>query len=405
MRYFLCVLLLVLYVACGKSGGSSHHPETAQNLSFFSAPAHTQSYRSDSAYAETVQRCIYGITAANSCSPAQLPLLGQTGRPIRVQDILDRTAVSHAFLGDSFRDVLTALDPSALALFSAVSAVVISDRINPSFYNADTTTIYLAARYFWRTAEENAKLSHPRDQRDEYAESFRFSLEYDYRFGDHTFLSRTSGTRSPTTILRSVARLLFHELTHANDAYPPAAIAAGLPSDTSYYQQTDDHLRGKTLLSEHLPSYPSSQLLKRVERVLQTGKDPNDLRAQVTAETFVDEFRRDVVNDDYGYFNPREDAAMLVEEALMAHFFGATRVFAVRKLKADGTTDNADPQALFWAQTGVIFSPAIGRRALYVVENILGGELKDQVATSLQDRTTKTFTEGVTWSEIKNAQL
>ncbi len=406
MKLLWAILPLALAVACGKKGGKSHHPETDENLSFFESPNSVFPYRSTTPHKEELQKCIFGIEQATSCRVEELPLLGLASRPITVNDILDRTMVSHTYLGDSFRDVLTVLDPNVYRMFSGVAAIVISDRINPSFFNADTATIYLSARYFWRNAAERPATG-PVDPRVAFSQSiFRFLLDSEYIVdGQYAFFSPTTN-RPPAVMKRYVARILFHELAHANDFYPPATLVGGdYPRHKTYYQLTDVVLSSRGRLSDHLPTQPRSELMKQVEMARQTGEAADGLAESATAQAVVSEFRDDVVTDTYGYYSSLEDGAMLVEEALMYHYFGATRVVAVIRLTPTGQVDHPNPDALYWAQAGRIFKSDIAPRAGHLLEKIFDARFSEQVTGRMVHKRPRTFPEGVTWEQIRQAEL
>ena len=134
----LANLFIVFIIGCSKSEsipGDHGAISAQQNKSFFEDVGHVTPYNNSSPYITKMQECIYADSADKSCAIADLPLIGLAVSPITVQDILDRTLISHEFLGETFKQVLLKMNPEMLQMFGSVSAIVISDSsINASRY-------------------------------------------------------------------------------------------------------------------------------------------------------------------------------------------------------------------------------------------------------------------------------
>jgi hypothetical protein len=106
------------------------------------------------------------------------------------------------------------------------------------------------------------------------------------------------------------------------------------------------------------------------------------------------------VNDDYSYSLPsgstvpREDAAMLVEEALVQLRYGVLRDFGITPRVPEGGT-SAD-QTLVWGQRGRIGDPALRGRLQLVLADVMpwlpASELS-RLAAPIQLRA------GLTWGQ------
>ena len=62
-----------------------------------------QPYRVNSPYATALADCVYNNQVSSSCSFSRLPLIGQVTENPSIDDILDRTYVSHSWMGDAFK--------------------------------------------------------------------------------------------------------------------------------------------------------------------------------------------------------------------------------------------------------------------------------------------------------------
>ncbi|PHS53215.1 MAG: hypothetical protein COB03_12075, partial [Alteromonas sp.] len=83
---------------------SGSNPETVTS--------HMLAYRPNSPYAAALDACVYNNELTSSCTFAQLPLIGQQTESPTIDDILDRTYVSHPWMGEAFEQFLQTSDSS-----------------------------------------------------------------------------------------------------------------------------------------------------------------------------------------------------------------------------------------------------------------------------------------------------
>lgn len=150
------------------------------NSDFINATERVTPVQPTNPLAAALVDCAYRLRAEVSCRPNELPLIGQQFNPVTIDAIMSRTLVSHASFGDTFRRVLESLPPEALKLFGAVTVVVVSDKINPSFVTTYSGGMYLSGRYFWRTRDEKRLVEQASDPRNSLPNRFRF--DYDRRY-------------------------------------------------------------------------------------------------------------------------------------------------------------------------------------------------------------------------------
>ncbi|WP_305462789.1 hypothetical protein [Photobacterium leiognathi] len=156
-----------------------------------------------------------------SCLLEQFSPLGvEKNTPLTISDIEQRLFVSHPWMAESFLSVLSTLPSSLLPLFRSVSAIVIADDIRPSFYSANTATIYIDPRYLWRDEEEWLTIVPKDDFRDQFKANVSFlavrqnvdSAGIPVQWISDTFSARNT-TRTIEQLQPALFRLLVHELS------------------------------------------------------------------------------------------------------------------------------------------------------------------------------------------------
>ncbi len=185
-------------------------------------------------------------------------------------------------MGDRFSELLDVLDDDIKQLLGAVTAIVIDEDINPSNYWSLTGAIYLDPRGLWLTPEEAETIIDKDDYRSNYGSELRFyddwryikdGSQYAYYNTDYLYKEHNS-TRTIDDIKYGFARLLYHELAHANDYIPLSSIDE-LNSSESIGSITWDNYNGGRLISKKLYDISplKSQELINIGQVLYHGKE------------------------------------------------------------------------------------------------------------------------------------
>jgi hypothetical protein len=336
----------------------------------------TYPYLASSPHAAALRECIYtpALTNASLCTLSRLPLLGTEtrGDAPTVEQVMARLLVSNDWMGQRFEAFLREQDTHGdfRRLLNATTAVVIGSRVRPAFYWSATGAIYLDADYLWQTAAERDSVSEAPDPRSDYGNDLAYATLWRYvqnnqsAGGRPPVLERAS--RDSAALIPTLGRLLYHELTHANDFLPPRSHLL-LNGGLRVYEAVPSNTASEQLRSQ-LPF--SSQVMVELGRVQFFGAASTAVQRAYQPADIAAFFSADRVTDDYAYSwpsgqsVPREDAAMLAEEALMQLRHGVLRDVAITPQFLTGAS--AD-QPVTWGQRGRVGDAAIRPRAAQVL--------------------------------------
>jgi len=330
-------------------------------------------YQPQGQYADTLVNCVYNNLIDSSCSFGTLPLIGAAGSATpSVDDIMQRVVVSHDWMAERFREYLTSspVSEDIRQLLNAVTAVVISADVRPSFYWAATGAIYLDADNFWVTPEERDTLNDAPDFRSSFGNDLRFIMPWRYAQNGVNYLNRNSysrvlrETRTQEDVQADITWLLFHELAHANDFFNPA-IHQSLPSNTSPLAYANEN---PTLSDGLVLRFPlASNELDSLAQVSFAGETANATQRNYDAADIENFFRPDGAAIYYGFFTHREDFATIFERFMMAYRLGVDADVAVI------STENNPTFQVQWGQRNRINEEQLRPRTEYVVRSIYAG--------------------------------
>lgn len=397
-----------MFVGCSKSKSipNDHGAISAlQNKTFFDEVGAVKAYNPNSPYAVSMSECIYAYEVEKSCVISKLPLLGLGKSNLTISDILNRTMISHDFLGVAFRQFLVRLNPEVLQMFGSVNAIVISDKINPSFYYSNTGAIYLSGNYFWSNLEEFKITSQAKDAREGFGTSLQFTTDHDYLKNGKSINTRAQDqSRTYDEMVLPVTRLLFHELTHANDFFPRSVYSSiNFNQEKTFADIAFERYSTSALVSSNMPSKLSSSRLNHFGQVLFRGADPTALDNSVLASDIANEFKNDLATDFYSYSSPREDLAMIAEESLTLYYFNSYRYVVVIKFPYSNYVVPADyDYPIAWGQKGRVLLPAIKERALFAISNDLGDVTKQKASLKFETLKTIDIPANTPWDLIGN---
>ncbi|WP_457320569.1 hypothetical protein [Roseateles sp. P5_E11] len=337
-------------------------------------------YVAGGAHAAELRDCIYtpALTNATLCTLGRLPLLGTEtrGELPTVEQVMARVLVSNDWMGQRFEAFLREQDVNGdfRRLLNATTAIVIGGRVRPAFYWSATGAIYLDADYLWQTPAERDSVSEAPDPRSDYGLDLAYAMLWRYVQGNQSAGGRPSvlarGSRDSAALIPALGRLLYHELTHANDFLPPR-VHLLLNSGLRVYEAIPANTASEQLRTQ-LPFY--SQEMVDLGRVQFFGVASTAVQRAYQPADIVRFFSSDRVTDDYSYSwpsgqsAPREDAAMLAEEALMQLRHGVLRDVAVTPQFLSGAS--AD-QVVTWGQRGRVGDAAIKSRVALVLSQTM----------------------------------
>lgn len=399
-------LFLFIIIGCSKSGsipGDHGSISALQNKSFFEKVGEVKPYNPFSSYAKKMAICVYADTSEKSCTVQSLPLLGISKEKITPQDILDRTMISHDFLGVAFKEVLNKMNPEMLQMFGSVNAVVISDKINPSFYWTKPGAIYLSGSYFWKNAEEYDLLHQVKDYRQDFGNAFQFIFDSDYIKDGKSITERADQNfQTYDEMSYRVIRLLFHELTHANDFFPRSFYKSqDINLNQTYSEIASGRYLNDQLISQKQATKLASLKLSHLGEIFFQGEEATPEDSSILAEEVVQEFKNDIATDYYSYSTPMEDLAMSAEEALMLYYYNIPRLVIVIKLPEPHFVVPANYNYIIgWGEKSRVLEPNIKGRALYAVENLLGKSIAQKVSDKMDQFSFKEIPANTSWEDI-----
>lgn len=405
----LVVSTLLLSAGCSKKSKSpvpaGHGEQTAlESDPFFLNPQEIKLYNPTQANADVIKLCAFARTDKDSCKLSQFPLIGMGKETITIKDILNKTMSSNPAYIETFKEVLLDLPPEVISMFGAVTAVVISEKINPSFYIFTSGAIYLSASYFWKTPEEKESSTAKQDYRVAFSQKLQFD-QYDYYFdkkGKTNNFSESQKSRSANDIVPSLARLLIHELSHANDFFPSSFYKSqGINLNETLVESVDNRWEQNKILSQKLKTELSSTILMRAGQILFKGVEPTEIDLGISAQTAALEFKSDDAADLYAYSTAREDLAMLVEKSLMSFYYdySSYTVFVKFPIANFVAPDDYD-YPIAGGIKNKIADPEVKARALDVIEKIFTPEFTGKVEANLNLLSPVDIPEDINWDNL-----
>ncbi len=374
-------------------------PETIDSDSHFNSGrfegislADVYAYNRNSPYADALETCIYSNTQTSYCNLTKLPFIGSRNPTPTVDEIMDRVLVSHDWMGARFRTFLEEVDigDDIKNLLGATTSIVISYDVRPSFFWSGTGAIYMDPKYFWVTPEERDTLNETPDFRSDFGaelsfvDTWRIVKDNDYAFYNPQVTSRE--TRTTTDSRYYALRVLYHELAHANDFFPPRAWSAAVGSDFPFsYANANDP--DSTQLADDFSL--TSQEMTDLAQVLFQGTTATQTQIDYSPTEVGSFFFPDDATNTYNYSTIREDYAMLAEEYMMGFRHGVLYDQAI----TEGPADYIVAQG----ERGRVGHSRITPRAEFVISNILPSV--DLQAASATLATPLQLDTGVSWSD------
>lgn len=374
----ICTAALTL-IGCGGGGGGAASPRSSPPVNTSSPPPPAPppamfAAVADGNYADVLVNCATADTDSESCALTTLPLLGQEFASPTVDDVMDRTVISHAWMGLRFRQALQSMTPEIFSLMKGATAFVITWDTRPSHYAWRSGAIFIDPAYLWLTNAEKATISKHADFRSGFGSDLSFVSLFRYVVGTsyawEYFSLDGDETRSITDIRGSFAALLFHELAHSSDAFPPAEISR--IDATMSHVEAFRSLADRRISAQLAAQYPlNSQLWQDLAEVLYLGATATSSQRALTATQVGLELENDGANDDYAYSDSWEDLAMLVEEVMMRHHFGIDREIAYTNMVTGDNAMYCDYYIVSWGVRNRISDPVVRARAEFGLQRLL----------------------------------
>jgi hypothetical protein len=341
-------------------------------------------YQENSPYKSALERCVYNNIIPNppNCTFADLPLIGMQTNTPSINDILNRTLVSHSWMGERFAEFLqnSVSGPDMLNLLRGVTAIIISYDVRPSFYWSATGAIYLDANNFWQTPSERDTLNDQPDYRSDFGSDLQFSVFWRYtKDNDYYPKARIEKQnrieKDFSDVEASISWLMYHELAHANDFFPPASWSSISTSTTplTYFRNNGTN---SDLLDDNFPL--RSDEMHALAQVRFRNTTPTTTQKNYRGTDIEGFFVPDISASFYSYLTTREDFATLVERYMMLYRLDAEADVAI----IDGTTQSDEPLVV-WGQRNRISESSLEDRTVFSVTRVYP-ELVD-VRTTLRN--------------------
>lgn len=406
--YFLATLMLAGCSGSGGGGGESVNPPNNPPVNTTPSPSPDALVAADagSAYADVLVDCVLVKAESESCTLATLPLIGQEKANPSVDDVLARTVISHAWMGVRFRQALQAMPDDILSLMKSVTAIVIASDVRPSLYSWGTGAIHIDPAYLWMTNEEKATISKDPDYRADFDEDLSFATLYRYVTGAQYawdyFDLEGNETRTLSDVERQFAAMLFHELAHANDAFPLPELTH--LDRTMSLVDAFHSLAGRGISEQLVANQPlNSQLWMDLAEVLYLGTTASPTQRGLTAAQVGLELESDGANDDYAYVDSWEDLAMLIEEVMMHYHYGVDREIAYTNKPTGRDAQYCNYYLVGWGVRNRISEPLVRSRVEFGLQLLLNKANVSQYLDGLPSQWH--MINGRDWCTIQNRDM
>lgn len=336
-------------------------------------------YDKNSPYKDVLKKCIAIKDTKDSCSLKTLPLLMQESSNPTKKQIMQRVVVSHKWMGDRFAQMLDILPSDIKKLLAATTAIVIDDDVIPSYYWTGTGAIYLDARYLWLTPKEAKTITKKQDYRSDYGKDLKFLnfLRYvkDNNYAFYYYNLDSNITRSLNDIKYAFARLLYHELAHANDFTPANIIKSANKNDSIVNILNSNKAYNSYISTKLYKTTPlESNELKKIGQILYHGKSATAVEKAYSANEIGEFFDEDRANALYSYSTQYEDIAMLFESVMMKYHYNIQRDLAFLPKPNKKNNLTCSDYIVSWGKRDRVADEQVKQRALFVTKSILPNE-------------------------------
>ncbi len=351
ITFSLTLLLALLLAGCG--GGEEDNPE-------------------QSARQATLKTCLVDVLdSATSpdeyCTLDTLPfVINETPSP-SMEDIESRIYASHSWMKRRFMEFLAELPPDILELMKSITGIVITSDIRPAFVSVYSGALYLDPDYLWLTRSELETINQEEDFRLEFLRNYDFApIERYVKEGEYVLpASDIPEARVRSEVVASFARVLYHELAHANDFFNSTRLRGASATQTPY----DVAINAVPLSYQLNTYYPlESDTLKKLAGSYYYGNEVDDSIASLSTDEIAGLYETDMATHFYGYTSNAEDLATLFTEFMMFHNFGYIRDQAFIDYPENLTS--CDQLIIRWGQRGRIFSDHLYARLELILQSL-----------------------------------
>ena len=359
-------------------------------------------WRATSPWAEALPGCAIVDAPFAACTLETLPFIAQATPEPTVEDVLDRTLVTHGWMGERFERFLRQAPPELVGMFGAVTSISIGSTVRPSNYWIGTGAVQLDPADLWLTNAEKRTIAVDEDFRAPFGRVLAFRNEWAQRLDGRPIGTRAGlegrEERAFEDVVLPFASVVYHELAHANDFLPPGE-AAGLDPAL----RPLDALSGiadrwlSTRLVQQLPL--RSLILQRLARVRFLGEPPTASEAAIGPTVAGAAMDGDGAMLFYGYTTIHEDFASLVEGALMKARHGVDTHVGFTDRPVDPEAVRCADLVVGWGVRNRLGDGAVNARARLALAELFPDDLDllDAVGGALG--TAEPMAPGTNWCE------
>jgi len=332
-------------------------------------------YRPNSPYADVLRTCAL-VDYRTPCKLSTLPYIGYNNENPTVEDILNRTVVTHVWMGDRLEELLTALPADMLKLFRPVTSVVIGSNVRPSSFSSSRGRMQIDAQHLWLSLEEKTTVSTEQDFRRNFGADLKFVSYWRLVRGEDYavpfFSLNDSSERKLEDIIIQAARPLYHELAHANDDLRPEdinAVSLELTPAEAVDQFVDNGVAYQLYQDVSLTAQASD--LYSLARVRYRDDEPTEYEKTILADYVGSVFANEGKVSFYGYYTIYEDVATLFARTMLKYHFDVETQLGVMNKPENHPNAECEEYKVAWGSRNRLAAPLVAQRAKWVVEQII----------------------------------
>lgn len=329
--------LSLMLVGCGGGGGSDASPQyDNERITISESEERENNGRLKRCLLDPIDFEKLEADPEKACKISELGFIASDsrGKPSK-EEIMSRVIASEPWMKNNFEKMLSEMPDDIFYMAKRATGFALVKGLKPAFFSTVTGAIYIDPDYLYlagQPGEPNQSI----DARGEYHSQMPFLQGGFYIDSNgNDFIEPDPYIRSFSDSVVYLNRLLFHELTHANDVFATVN-APQQPNDTPAII-AERNINSHATLSQRLYAYSPliDPVLRNIANAMQWG-DPGliSIAKMTSAEEVFDRLIGSYATDLYGFVDygekmHLEDAAMLAEEALMHIHYFATRLIVV----------------------------------------------------------------------------
>ena len=357
----------------GSANGSVGEAVPAKDMRVI-ATAEAKPYRPNAQYASVLLDCMYVPDVESLCPFSTLPYIGQTTDFVTVDDIMQRVVATHDWMAVRMEEMLYRMPADLVQLFAPVTVIIIGSEVRPSSFTPALGLMRLDPFDLWLNDDERQTISVADDPRTDFGSGLRFVGLSRVMLGDEytSYFWPEDTERDHDLIEMPLARLLYHELGHAND-YVQRNNMASLANNLNPYLAIEQlsAFRVSALLPADLSLTSPDAFFDGLAGVRYRDENPTAAHSIAQADSVGARMDNGGKVKFYSYSSPQEDVATLLETAMMKFHYDVDTHVAFANKPADEENAGCNDYIVEWGVRNRLASPLVTPRANFVVDKIM----------------------------------